>query len=259
MERRLETHVRGNHVRVARIPVRPLAGALALAVAVFAAATAAVLASNQADELDVRFVVWVHDAAPGALVDVMRVLTYLGSVVVLGPLALAAGIVLARRGHWRSAAFVFSAFLAGQLVSQGLKALVERSRPRAGRAVRAPLHVRVPERARVRRHHDVGRARARRLVAHLGGGRRVLLAAGAALAVGVVAASRVILGAHYALDVLAGIAGGIAVLAALLLLLGPRRLRRDEQPQRAGLDRQLERRLEQNRLAVDRGPGHGSP
>ena len=53
-----------------------------------------------------------------------------------------------------------------------------------------------------------------------------------------------ILGRHFTLDVLAGVAGGVALLSALLLVLGRSRRRglrlelfaRDEQPQRAGLD-----------------------
>ncbi len=53
-----------------------------------------------------------------------------------------------------------------------------------------------------------------------------------------------ILGRHYTLDVLAGVAGGVALLSGLLLVLGRSRRRGlrfelfagDEQPQRAGLD-----------------------
>jgi membrane-associated phospholipid phosphatase len=57
--------------------------------------------------------------------------------------------------------------------------------------------------------------------------------------VGVVGSSRVILGVHYLLDVFAGVVGGIAVLSALLLAVGPiasrvPRLRGDEKPQSAG-------------------------
>lgn len=242
-------------MQVARIPLLTLA----LALAVFAAATGAVLGSNAADELDVRFVVWVHDAVPRALVDVMRVLTYLGSVVVLGPLALVAGSVLGRRGYWRSAAFVFAAFLAGQLVSQALKTLVERTRPQLDEPYVLLSTYAFPS------GHAFGATTTWGALALVAWslsstrGRRVLVLGTAGVIVAVIAASRVILGAHYALDVLAGIAGGIAVLAGLLLLLRPLPVRREEQPQRAGLDHELERRLEQDRLAVDRGPGHGSP
>jgi membrane-associated phospholipid phosphatase len=246
-------------VRVARIPVLVTALALLLAVGIFAAATVAVVSWNDADELDVRLVTWTHDAAPAALVDVMRVLTYLGSVVVLGPVALIAGILLARRGYWRSATFVFSAFLAGQLVSQGLKSAVERQRPQLDEPYVLLSTYAFPS------GHAFGAATTWGALALVAWSltssrrRRALAVTAAALAVAVVAASRVILGAHYALDVLAGVSGGAAVLAALVLALGRVRLRRQEQPQRTGLDRELERRLEQNGLAVDRGAGDRRP
>ena len=252
-------HVRGNHVGVTRIPVLVTAVALALAVALFAAATVAVIASNQADALDVRFVEWVHDAAPAALVDAMRVLTYLGSVVVLGPLALLTGLLLARRGYWRPATFVFSTFLAGQLVSQGLKSLVERQRPQLEEPYVLLSTYAFPS------GHAFGAMTTWGALALVAWGltsdrrRRAFAVTTAAVVVAVVAASRVILGAHYTLDVLAGISGGVAVLAALLLALGPVDLRRHQEPQRAGLDRELERRLEQHGLAVDRGTGDRRP
>jgi undecaprenyl-diphosphatase len=250
---------------VTRTPAaRAPAAAFALAVALFATLTLAVLVSNQADRLDVRFVSWVHESSPDALVDAMRVLTYLGSVVVLGPVALVAGIVLARRGYWRAAAFVFAAFLSGQLVSQALKYAVERSRPELEEPFVLLSTYAFPS------GHAFGATTTWGALAVVAWslaadrGRRALAVAGAALLVAVVAASRVVLGAHYTLDVLAGIAGGIAVLAALLLLLGPVtarvvRLRGNQQPQGPGLDHQLERRLEQDRLAVDRGPRDGLP
>jgi hypothetical protein len=45
---------------------------LAFATALFAGLAGAVLFLETADRLDVRFVGWVHDKAPGALVDVME-------------------------------------------------------------------------------------------------------------------------------------------------------------------------------------------
>jgi undecaprenyl-diphosphatase len=235
-----------------------------LAVALFAALSVAVLAWNEAARLDVRVAVWVHDASPDALVEAMRVLTYLGSVVVLGPLALLAGVALTRRRYGRAAAFVFTAFVGGQLVGQGLKHAVERGRPELEEPFVLLSTYAFPS------GHAYGATTTWGALAIVAWalassrGRRILAGAGAAVVVAVVAASRVILGAHYTLDVLAGVAGGIAVLAALLALLGPLavtgsvvRLRRDQQPQRPGLDHQLERGLDHGRLAVDRGPRDG--
>jgi undecaprenyl-diphosphatase len=237
---------------------------LALATALFGALTLAVLTWSEADRLDVRFVTWVHDASPAVLVDLMRVLTYLGSAAVLGPVALLAGVLLMRRGYPRAAAYVFAAFLCGELLSQGVKQLVERRRPEleepfvilstyafpSGHAFSATttwgaLAVVAWSLAPERRQ-------------------RALAVGGAAAAIAIVAASRVVLGVHFVLDVLAGITGGIAVLAALLLVLGPLLapgpvvpVRRKEQPQRTRVDPELERRLERDRLAVDRGSGDG--
>jgi membrane-associated phospholipid phosphatase len=243
---------------VARIP----AAALVLASALFAALTVAVLAWNEADRLDVRLVTRVNEASPDALVDVMRVLTYLGSVVVLGPLALLAGTVLVRRGYPRAAAYVFAAFLSGQLVAQSVKRLVERGRPELDEPFVLLSTYSFPS------GHAFGAATTWGALAVVAWSldpdrrRRALVSAGAATVVAVVAASRVVLGAHFVLDVLAGVAGGVAVLAALLLVLGPLalpRLRRQQEPQRAGLDPQLERRLQQDRLAVDRGARDALP
>ena len=250
---------------MARIPASTAAAVLAFASASFAALTCAVLASNQADRLDVRFVTWVHETAPDALVELMRVLTYLGNVVVLGVAALAAGLVLVRRGYVRAAAFVFTAFLAGQLVSQGLKQLVERERPQLDEPFVLLSTYAFPS------GHAFGATTtwgALAIVAWTFWPRRQhrALVVGVAIAfVVVVAVSRVVLGVHFVLDVLAGIAGGVAVLAALLLLLGPLdaagpvRLRRKQEPQRQRLDPQLERRLEQDGLAVDSRPRDGLP
>ena len=63
----------GNSSGVLRIPAaRSTAAVLALASVLFAALTVAVVASNEADRLDVRFVTWVHASSPDALVDALR-------------------------------------------------------------------------------------------------------------------------------------------------------------------------------------------
>ena len=137
-----------------------------------------------------------------------------------------------------------SAFAGSLIVSQSLKALFQRGRPEledpfvqlttyafpsghsfSATATYGALALVLAATAVERRH------------------RLVVLAIAAALII-VVAASRVILGRHYTLDVLAGVAGGVALLSGLLLVLGRSRRRGlrfelfagDEQPQRARLD-----------------------
>ncbi|CAN5683770.1 MAG: phosphatase PAP2 family protein [Actinobacteria bacterium] len=226
-----------------RDPGRRYATALALSTAAFAAVAAAVLFWERADRLDVRAVNWAQRTIPDVLVEVMQVVTYAGSAVVLGPLVILAGLLLIWRGRPAAAIFVIAAFAASQFLSQLLKALFQRGRPEledpfvqlttyafpsghsfAATATYGSLALVLASRA-ARRRDRVG-----------------ILAAATAL-IFVVGASRVILGRHYALDVLAGMAGGVALLSALLLGLDRSgRLHvdslfgRDQQPQSSGLD-----------------------
>ena len=101
----------------------------ALALVAFAVLAAAVLFWGGADRLDVRFVNRVHTSVPDGLVDAMKVLTYAGSVVVLGPIAIVAGALLVWRDRPGAALFVVAAFAGSQLLGPGLKALFRRARP----------------------------------------------------------------------------------------------------------------------------------
>jgi membrane-associated phospholipid phosphatase len=216
---------------------RIYAATLALSTVAFTAFAAAALAWEDGAELDVRFVRWVHRNAPHGLVDLMRVLTYLGSGIVLPLLALAVGLVLVRRGLNASAAFVVIALLASEALDQAFKAAFRRARP----DLENPF-VRLTTYSFPSGHAFAATATygALGLVLASGAppGRRAWIFAVAATLVAIVAASRVILGVHYLFDVLAGIAGGIAVLSALLLAFRGRALRggRDQQPERARVD-----------------------
>ena len=215
---------------------RTYAASLAFSTVAFAAFAAAALAWEDGAELDVRFVRWVHRSVPHGLVELMRVLTYLGSGIVLAPLAVAAALVLVRRGLPVSAAFVVIALLASEALDQAFKTAFRRARPELDNPF-----VRLTTYAFPSGHAFAATATYGALALVLASRspprRRAWLAAVAATLVAIVAASRVILGVHYLFDVLAGVAGGIAVLSALLLAFRGRALRsgRDEQPQRAGL------------------------
>ena len=217
---------------------------LALSSAVFVALAASVLFWASADRLDVRAVNWVRRTAPDLLVDVMQVVTHGGSAVFLGPLAVLAGLLFIRRGRPGAAIFVVAAFAGSLLLSQGLKALFQRGRPEledpfvqlttyafpSGHAFSAAATygalALVLASAAVERRHRAG-----------------FLVSAAAL-IFVIGGSRVVLGRHYTLDVVAGTAGGVALVSALLLVLERSRrpgLRvelfpRNQQPQRPGLD-----------------------
>lgn len=210
-------------------PVRAYAATFALSTATFAVLAAAALAWDEGAEVDVRVVRWVHRSVPDGLVDLMHVLTYLGSSVVLAPLAVVAALVLIRRGLRRAAVFVVTAFVASEAVDQALKAVFRRARPDLENPFVRLTTYSFPSGHAFASTATYG-ALALVLAAHVPRARGALVAAAAALVVTIVAASRVILGVHYLLDVLAGMAGGIAVLSALLLVLSGDR-RRDEEPE----------------------------
>lgn len=212
------------------------AASLALSTVTFAAFAAAALAWEDGAELDVRFVRWVHRTVPHGLVELMRALTYLGSGVVLGPLAVAAALILVRRARPAAGAFVVMALLASEAIDQAFKAAFRRARPELD-----DPFVRLTTYSFPSGHAFAATATYGALALVLASGapprRRAWLAAVATTVVAIVATSRVVLGVHYLLDVLAGVAGGIAVLSALLLAFRGRafRGRRNEQPQRTGL------------------------
>ena len=194
---------------------------LALSTAVFALLAVAVVTWERADELDVRFAAWVHEHAPDWLVDAMRVLTHLGGAWVLVPLVVVAVVLLLRRGRARDAIFVAAALALSQLVVQLLKFAIERPRPELDEPFVVLSTYSFPSGHAFSTTATYGALALVLASSTPERSRRVALFAAAAAIVVVVAASRVILGVHYLLDVLAGIAGGIAVLAALLLVLGP--------------------------------------
>jgi membrane-associated phospholipid phosphatase len=188
---------------------------------VFVALTAAVITSARADVLDIRFVSWVHEHAPHWLVEPMRVLTHLGGAWVLVPLAIVVVAVLLRLGRVRAAVFVGAALAISQLLVQMLKFGIRRDRPTLEDPFLELSTYSFPSGHAFSSTAFYGSVALVVASATTELSYRVAVFATAAAIVAVVAASRVILGVHYLLDVLAGVACGIALLAALLLMLGP--------------------------------------
>jgi len=216
---------------------------LGVSTALFATLVAVVLLSDDANRLDVRFVTWVNRTAPESVADAMQVVTYAGSALVLVVVALVSGVLLARRGRVHAAALVLTAAAGGLVMTQTLKAVIRRARPELDEPYVQLATYAFPSGHALAATATYGALaivlytslRARRE-------RRLVLAGFAALIV-LVAASRVVLGAHYLLDVLAGTVGGVALLSALILAfeLAPQGrfrlgVRRDEQTQRPGID-----------------------
>lgn len=216
----------------------------ALAIGVFALLAAAVLFWGGADRVDVRFVNRVHTTVPDRLVDSMKVLTYAGSAVVLGAIAILAGAVFVWRGRPGAAFFVVAAFAGSQLLGPGLKALFRRARPELDDPFAQLATFSFPSGHAFGATATYGALALVLASAAERTGRRVVVLGVAVALIVLVAASRVILGVHYMLDVVGGVVAAVAWVSALLFVLQRahrRSLRlglftRHEQPQRAGLD-----------------------
>ena len=146
------------------------------------------------------------------LVDVARVITWAGSLWLLGPLALLASILLFRAGRYDGAFLVAFGLLGGALMADLIKQLVARPRPPVEH-LQAVTGYGFPS-----GHATQAAAFWTSLLLALGPvvGRplgRWLLTCACLLLVVVVCVSRVVLGVHYPSDVLAGalLGGGWAV------------------------------------------------
>jgi undecaprenyl-diphosphatase len=157
----------------------------------------------------------------GALTEVMRAITWLGSPAILVPLIVAIGATfLIRRRDARPGIALFAAFVGAMLLSDLGKAVVDRARPPhrlslvsaggtafpSGHATQAMAVY-----AMVAILASLGATRRRQLLAWSGAGAVVLL----------VGVSRIYLGVHWLSDVVAGYALGglwVSILAAAAVL-----------------------------------------
>lgn len=155
-------------------------------------------------------------AGSPALLLAARTTTLLGDPVLLWLLTVAVAVVLHRRGASRLAVFVLAVRLGAQVLSSGLKAVVDRARPVFDVPVDTALGASFPS------GHALGSAAVwtglALVLLSVVRRRRWLLLAGALVLMLLVSASRVLLGLHYLSDVVAGMligAGWTAVCAAL--------------------------------------------
>jgi undecaprenyl-diphosphatase len=154
--------------------------------------------------LDLELLVSASLYRPRLLVLVMRGLTRLGDT---SSYALAALLLCASGEQGRRAAAVLGAAgLTASLLAQVLKRLWRRPRPAVSIAGFSPL-VEMPDRFSFPSGHTAVAVAVASALCALGTGCPPLLALGVAAAIG---ASRVYLGAHYPLDVLAGASLGAA-------------------------------------------------
>ena len=181
-----------------------LVGAIGLAVAgpvpAFDAAALALADSARQQELDVAF---------GAI-------TWLGSIVVLLPLAIVVALRAAPRLGWGAATLAPAALLATTALAQLGKLFFERARPDLYPALTAmPADASFPS---AHAAQAAAVALALLLQSRLDGRRRALLAAVLGLLVGAVALSRVYLQVHFPSDVIAGLLLAAGVVTGLRTL-----------------------------------------
>jgi undecaprenyl-diphosphatase len=155
------------------------------------------------------------------LTTTAQVVAPLGNSVVLVPVALVAGLVLAaRRGGQAVLGYLAATYLGAELLFQAVKTLTDRPRPPADLAVSHWAGSSFPS-----GHAVLTAAMLGALALTVGHGparrRRGVLIAGAAVLTVVISATRIYLGAHWLSDVVAGWALGTAWLAVTTVALGP--------------------------------------
>jgi len=196
-------------------PTAALLALVAACAAVFAALALDVTHDGPLGRADLRIARWNALHMPSPVERVAEVVTYLGWFPVVGAFALAAAAWLVRRGRARDAAALLAAAAVTSIATRVLKTAFDRPRPHVGSPVELPGSPAFPS------GHTSGSFAVLVLAALLLSERaepRVrLLAVGAALAAAVVvAATRVMLDAHYLTDVVAGACLGLAVVGLAL-------------------------------------------
>jgi hypothetical protein len=141
----------------------------------------------------------VQEVLPPPLVDLLSVLTHLGDPVVLGAFVLA--FYYTRRDE--TGGFVFGTAIGAVALTTGLKGAIARPRPPAELRAVAESGYGLPS------GHALGSTVVLfALAEYLDVGRRRTRYAAAAVVVGVIALSRVGIGVHFPVDVVAGVAVG---------------------------------------------------
>jgi undecaprenyl-diphosphatase len=180
------------------------------------------VAGRPAERFDLAVRDTVHVCASPQLTFAMRGFTLLGSAWFLVPLGILLVCLLIATGQRAEAALLVVAALGGEAIDQALKLFFERPRPTAYFNYPQPDTYSFPSGHSMASCCFYG-ALAMIAVARAGSRRsRWAIAAGAVALIALVGLSRVYLGVHYPSDVLGGYLAGVAWLAIIQSVSGPR-------------------------------------
>ncbi len=168
--------------------------------------------------LDPHVTAWVVARRTGWLTSVMRVVTWLASIVVIAGVAVVVGLFFVLRRHqWWPPVLLAAAIAAAAGLYTLIKALVGRPRPPPAIWIGHFSGAAFPS-----GHSAQSVACYATLAVILGAGRsaraKAVLWIAAALVILVVGASRIYLGAHWLTDVLGGYALGVALVAVVVIV-----------------------------------------
>lgn len=190
--------------------------ALGLAVAVLVVLAVVAGTAGGPTALDRSVTIWIAEHRPDALVSAMEVLTYAGSGVAIWSVAgvgIAIGLV---RRDWGPLLIILPTALIASFTTNVLKAGLDRPRPPAGVALHDFFASSFPS-----GHATTAAALWGAVAFVLVRSGRCSVRGGLALwgaVVVVVSASRLVLGAHWLTDVIAGTAVGVACVAVAVLV-----------------------------------------
>jgi undecaprenyl-diphosphatase len=189
---------------------------LAADLAVFAHVAEDYVTGDPLVRWDVSFARWLYEHSNPVLVDIAKVVTYLGNGIFLLLLVAGTGLGLLRRNRVNDALLLLIAFAGGEILNALLKLTFHRPRPEL-----AFVHL---ETYSFPSGHATASAAVYTLLAWLAIRRlertlwRVAVALAAALVIVTIGFTRMYLEVHYLSDVLAGTAAGLAwALAAILV------------------------------------------
>ena len=202
----------------------PHAASPLLLLALVAALGAAVTFSATVVELDAALGRLARAAAERIPLEEGFAISSLGGTDLVMPLTAAAALALLALRHWRGAFTLGCAVLATQGVVQLMKVVVERPRPAANDTIASASGFSFPS-AHSATSMALYATLALVVARGCGPGPRAAVLAAAAALVAAIGVSRLVLGAHYPIDVLAGWLTGAALVAGSWLLaralLGP--------------------------------------